>query len=170
MTASRLLTIVLGVAAAAAVIYALSLVPSSRKPDAPPPKVEAPPPPIAASAPPAPAPRAPIVVAPPPPRAPAPAAPDPAPAPPSAPVTLESLQITDAEKAEIKPIVRGARERSRQIELDFKAGRLSMSQLDEVRRKVEAEVVEQLGGVLGDERAKQFMRLSRGRLPEGYDQ
>jgi type IV secretory pathway VirB10-like protein len=171
MTISRMMTIGLGAATVAAVIYALSLVPS-RKPAGEPPRVEAPPPAVTAAPPAAPLPS---FVPPPPPQTPTvPTAPSPpeAPAPPppaEAPTSLEALHITEAEDAAIKPIVNGAREHAQQVMKDFKAGKLTLQELDDTLKRGEADILEQLGRTLGDERARHFLRLTRGRLPESHE-
>ena len=87
----------------------------------------------------------------------------------NAPTSLEELRITEAEEAEIKPVISAARDQGQRILNDLKAGRISIKDYGDATAKGEAEVIAELGHTLGAERAKQFVRLSRGRLSERFE-
>ncbi len=175
MTRMRVVVLALGAAALAAVIYAVSLVPSRKTIDAPS-RAEAPaPPPIAAPptvvAPPTVAALPPTVVAPPPFAAPPVAAPPPSPpAPAPMPASLEALHLTDEEKAAIKPIIAARRKRAMRLIREHRGGTLTLEQLTEQMKQGENEIIDELARVLGPERAKEFMRATNGKLPAEFDQ
>jgi hypothetical protein len=52
---------------------------------------------------------------------------------------------------------------------DLKAGKISIKEFGETSQRNEDDAVRELGRILGPERAKEFVRLSRGRLPPGYE-
>ena len=157
----------------AASIYALSVGPSHRDvplPPAPassssstpifsaPPKPLAPPPPSS----PAPSPSPPSAAPTPPPQ------PTPPPASTALPGSLEDLHLTDEEDAAIKPIVDAGRARMEHLKNEYRAHRLDTEQFGEAMRREQLAVFDQLSAAIGADRAKQFIALTRGRLPDRY--
>jgi len=164
LTTKRVLLLALGVAAVVELIYALTLLPSSKTPAIQPPAVEEQSPATAVEAPALP-------------RGPAPApAPHEGRTPTSAtepatsggaPMRLEDLRLTEAETDEIKPVLLAAHERVLALVKEHHPvqGQASMGSYDAAVRRVETELTVDLARTLGAERAKQFLQVTRGRLP-----